>query len=383
VRAAWTTHDGAAALAITGFDEDALAALRQLSDSQLARHVRVMPSTLLDTGVPTGAPASRQHLEPTRGTWILEDNSTTFVPRFAFLAGCAYTALVHRTVVDGGIGQADLDLDLDQYLRVEPGARPGGRPDAATEVLAIHPTIAFLPRNALRLYVQFSARMSEGEAAAHLRIVDAHTRTPLDGALLDLEPELWDPDRRRLTVLFDPARIKRGLVPHEEAGYPLVAGRAISVVVDREFRDASGHSLHVSASRDYEIGDDVRALVDPTEWTIDAPRVGDRAPLLVRFDRPLDHALVQHCLTVTDARGSAIPGVGASTADASVWAFVPTLPWVDASCALTIDPMLEDLAGNSCTRVFDRELADPRHAPRSSPSPAVTFRPRSTARRPA
>ena len=75
--------------------------------------------------------------------------------------------------------------------------------------------------------------------AAHVRLVDAEGAT-LVGALLPTEYELWDPERRRLTVLLDPARIKRGLVPHRAIGYPLREGTSVTLVVDAEFPDAVG-----------------------------------------------------------------------------------------------------------------------------------------------
>ena len=85
-----------------------------------------------------------------------------------------------------------------------------------TEVMAIYPTAAEVPRNLLRLYVWFSAPMSEGYAARHVRLAgDAGER--LAGALLP-GGELWSGDGRRLTLLLDPARIKRGLAAHREAG---------------------------------------------------------------------------------------------------------------------------------------------------------------------
>ena len=69
-----------------------------------------------------------------------------------------------------------------------------------------------------------------------------------------MHPELWDPSRRRLTVLFDPARIKRGLAPHHEVGYPLGAGVAVDVVVDEGLRDAEGRPLVEPHTRRYEVG---------------------------------------------------------------------------------------------------------------------------------
>ena len=55
--------------------------------------------------------------------------------------------------------------------------------------------------------------------------------------------ELWDPSQTRLTVLFDPARIKRGLVPNAQLGLPLRAGRRYRLEIDSAWPDAQGVAL--------------------------------------------------------------------------------------------------------------------------------------------
>ena len=98
--------------------------------------------------------------------------------------------------------------------------------------MAIYPTAAELPVNLLRVYVHFSAPMSEGWAARAIRVSREDTGETLDDVFLPPEPELWDPERKRLTMLLDPGRIKRGLVPNLEFGYPLVEGTAVRIAID-------------------------------------------------------------------------------------------------------------------------------------------------------
>jgi hypothetical protein len=43
---------------------------------------------------------------------------------------------------------------------------------------------------------------------------------------------------------------------------------------------------------------------------------------------------------------------------------------------LVVDPALEDLAGNSVTRVFDRDLTRPGDEPREARAVTLPFRPR-------
>jgi hypothetical protein len=49
--------------------------------------------------------------------------------------------------------------------------------------------------------------------------------------------------------------------------------------------------------------------------------------------------------------------------------------WVPGPHLLVVDAVLEDLAGNSGIRVFDRDLTRPEDRPRDARSITVTFRP--------
>ena len=235
-------------------------------------------------------------------------------------------------------------------------------------MLAIYPSAAEVPRNLLRFYLWFSAPMSQGYAAGHVRLVDAASNEPLTGAILAgaVLPgggELWSADRRRLTVLLDPARVKRGLAAQRQAGDPLRRGEPFLVVVDDGFRDALGRRLRGAAERRYAVGDDERRHVDPGTWTVWRAAGGTREPLEVEFDRPLDHGLLSRCLHVAgpDGRpvaGSAEPGPGERS-----WRLTQAA-WAAGGHRLVADPILEDLAGNSVSRVFDRDLARPGDRPR-------------------
>lgn len=280
---------------------------------------------------PAGAVAAAPAMA---GRLVVDSGDVCFVPRFGFVPGTTYTATVDGTQVA-------------RLLRPRPAVR------ATAEVIAIHPTAAVVPRNLLRCYVTFSAPMAEGDAAAHVRLVD-DAGNVLPHALLPVEYELWDADRRRLTVLLDPARIKRGLVGHVESGYPLRAGTPFRLVVDAAFRDAHGAPLRATAERRYEVGEDLRGLVRPSDWALTAPAAGGVDPLVVEFGRPLDHGLLRRCLRVIGPDGVRVEGTLVS--DEVSWRLTPGRPWARGEHVLDVDPILEDVAGNSVTRVFDRDL---------------------------
>lgn len=318
MRAEWSTHAGQDCLSLTGVPS-----------------FEVRPATAF-----ADAPAMA-------GTLVTSGDAVCFVPRFGFLAGTTYSVSVEGAVV------ASL-------------TRPAREAVPTADVIAIHPTAAVVPRNVLRCYVTFSQPMSEGQAH-HVRLIDS-SGEPLQDALLPLEYELWDAEHRRLTVLLDPARIKRGLVGHQENGYPLRMDEPFRLVVDRGFLDAHGVGLRSTAHRDYVAGEDLRGHVAPSSWRLTPPPVGTCDALRVDVDRPLDRALLGRCVTVAGVPGSVSVGDGERS-----FMFVPDRPWQAGAHRLLVDPVLEDCAGNSVTRVFDRDLAEEADRPADETAVEVPF----------
>jgi hypothetical protein len=316
------------------------------------------------TGLPAGADvrvfpgkaATAGGLPPMAGRLVPDGAGLCFVPRFAFLDGTAYTVTVDGTTA-----------------AILVRARPGQV--AVTKVADIRPTAAEVPCNLLRLYVWFSAPMSEGCAAVYVRLA-RDDGGPITGALLPTEHELWDASRRRLTVLLDPARIKRGLVGHQEAGYPLRAGEPFRLIVGSGFRDARGLPLRAPAQRRYHVGGEERRHVDPGTWVLTVPPAGTSEPLRVTFDRPLDHGLLTRCLRESGPGDQPVDGTVRIGHGEQSWQLAPHQAWGPGSHQLIVDPVLEDLAGNSVSRVFDRDLTRPEDQPRPALPVSVSFRPR-------
>ena len=234
-------------------------------------------------------------------------------------------------------------------------ARVAVPPAAATRtavVRSIDPGGAWVPANLLRFSVTFSAEMEEGSANGRIHLRDTNGED-IPGALFSMTPEFWDRERRRLTVLLEPGRVKRGLRPNLLAGAPLVEGSTVTLVVDPQLRDSSGSGLAQGTHRTYRVGPAMRTRVNPVRWDVRWPKPG-HDQLVVRFDHPLDRTLVRRCLTLVDKHGHLVAGRRTLNTDASVWTFTPASR--GGNWRLQIDTRLEDLAGNSVRRVFDRDL---------------------------
>ncbi|GGF29080.1 hypothetical protein [Subtercola lobariae] len=304
----------------------------------------------------------------TAGTWQRHPGGARFTPRFALVPGATYAIIGGGAEVPGGRFHAGPAVDSATPEPTVPGfavpehAAPtaGGapwtiltrftipRPTPARETVAlrIDPSCAEVPANLLRFSVTFSAEMADGEAARHIRLLDAHGRE-LPGALYDLPPELWDRSRHRLTLLLEPGRIKRGLQPNLQAGAPLVEGDRFTLVVDPELRDATGAELAAGAFRSYRVAAPLRSRVDPAEWAVTWP-TADHPALTVRFGRALDRALVEWCLRVLGADGHPVPGRSSLATNAAEWMFVPAPPDA-AAVALASAPTPADESAASTT----------------------------------
>jgi hypothetical protein len=271
-----------------------------------------------------------------------------FVPRFPLQAGVRYRASVAIGELPGGeSGAAPIERTL---VLPAPALR------AVHIVERVHPTADELPENLLRFYLQFSGPMSQGEAYRHVRLLRGD-RQAVELPFLEIGEELWDPSGTRLTLLFDPGRIKRGLVPHEAAGVALESGKEYRLVVERAWPDARGAPLRQGHEKRFRVTAADRRSPDPRAWRLAWPLADTRQPLRVDLDEPLDHALLQRMLRVAGPGGE-VAGQVEVSADQQRWTFTPDAPWTSGEHALVVDPALEDLAGNSIARVFDADRTE-------------------------
>ncbi len=329
----WADRAGQLALRVDAGDaaESDTQAFADLTAGRLA----VLPEASVVAGQ-----ASRA-LQPMAGVWSRADRGWMFSPRFRFVPGLTYVVLLD------GVRQGAL-------TSLAPEDHP------TTVVIACYPAVAEVPLNLLKVYVHFSAPMEEGHARRFVRVTQTDTGMSRRDVFLEMTPELWDATRTRLTLLLDPARIKRGLVPHEEGGYPLTEGEPVTITIDPSWPDATGQPLKAGWSQHYRVGAAVRARVRPEQWQVEAPAAGTLDPLTVRFDRPLDHALLTTCLHVLahepPVSAVALSGEGLVDAEGLSWRFTPAVPWRAGAYEVQVEGRLEDLAGNSVVRVFDRDL---------------------------
>jgi hypothetical protein len=281
---------------------------------------------------PDGNPAS----EPIAGDYSMERNQLIFKPRFKLQPGVTYRATFKLA---GEAGNFETTVPKPKFV-------------ATTFVERVYPSAAVLPENQLKFYIHFSAPMSKGEAFKRIHLIEdgaAEVKLPF----LEIDEELWDKQQQRLTVLFDPGRIKTGVTPNQEVGLALKAGHRYTLVVDEEWKDAKEIPLKSAFKKQFSVGPADRTPIDPKTWQLDPPKAGTQDPMYVRLLESLDAALLQRFIDIVDEKGKLVPGKVTIQEDERVWVFHPEQAWVAGKYALEILKTLEDLAGNKVGRAFE------------------------------
>src|SRR5215469_12248697 len=123
--------------------------------------------------------------------------------------------------------------------------------------------------------------MSQGEAGRRMRLLDEKGKE-VPEVFLPGE-ELWDPQYRRLTMTFDPGRIKRGLTSNVAMGPPIVEGRRYTLAIDAAWPDAHGAPMVEPFRKSFRGGPAERLRPDPKQWRIIPPQSGSTTPVTVDF----------------------------------------------------------------------------------------------------
>lgn len=275
---------------------------------------------------------------PLFGECRAEGADVVFEPRFPLRPGMAYRAVFAGTERTFSI--------------------PASPPAPPTFVARVTPTRSTLPENQLKFYLYFSAPMARGEVYRRVKLLGPGGKE-VDLPFLELNEELWDRTGTRLTLFFDPGRIKRGLKPREEAGPTLEEGKAYSLVIDAAWPDAAGRPLREPFRKVIAAGAPDETQPDPARWSIAAPRRESKDPLTIDFDEPLDHAMLARALAVEDGGGKPVPGTIEVDREETRWRFHPESPWSPGKHAVAVDTVLEDLAGNSIGRPFEVDVFRP------------------------
>jgi hypothetical protein len=195
----------------------------------------------------------------------------------------------------------------------------------------------------------------------------------IEKAFLIIDEELWDREMKIATLLLDPGRIKRGLKPNLEMGPALQAGETYTLTVEQGWKNIHGLPTAKQYQKKFIClpADRIVPSIDQAE--IVHPYVAESA-LVLTFNESFDRILLEEAFQITDSRGQPVEGeIKIPDREMSV-VFYPRKKWNTEKYTVFINPLLEDLAGNNFTRLFDEDLQKSDQGERQPP--AISFIPR-------
>ena len=296
-------------------------------------------------------------LPPLAGTFDVAGDSLRFTPAVALQPGKSYFACfspggwsgLDEHVTSAGRDATSVSGSSILVLRYSPPQQS----QEAPRVLSIHPATPALPANALKFYIRFSQPMEQGVFLELLSLHDAATGREITGPFR--ETELWSPDGRRLTVWIHPGRQKSGVNLNEDEGPVLVESTSVSLRISGAWRATNGQSLGADVSRAWRVIAADHTQPEPRAWRFTPPAPGTRASFRVALDEPLDRALLESAIHLREPSGRAVEGTIDIPEGEREWVFAPKQDWTSDAWTLAIDPIIEDLAGNSPERLFETD----------------------------
>jgi hypothetical protein len=282
--------------------------------------------------------------QPLFGTVSKQRGTLVFTPSVAFVAGAIYR--VELEIPNGSVAKHWVTLQPEKEIR---------------PLVTLSPASIAIPANTLKLYLDFSEPMEQGVFLKHLTL-QKRNGEEIAGAFR--ETELWSPDGKRLTIMFHPGRQKTGVNLNLDEGPVLIAGEGYDLVVSGQWRSTAGIALGRESAFHLEPIAADHEQPDPARWQIHPPKAGTHAPIVVITNELFEPQIFARALQVTQTPGKA----EAKVIDLKriEWRFTPEQPWKPSEHRITIDPELEDLAGNNLLKPMEVDLTVAAPQPRSN-----------------
>jgi hypothetical protein len=160
-----------------------------------------------------------------------------------------------------------------------------------------------------------------------------------------LSDRLWSPDRRTLTLLFDPGRVKSGLIAQDVHDAPLSAGQSVTLVVGGQ----RAHAWRVEAGG--------CVPPNPARWRIDPPAAATLNPLTVTLSGAIDRQSIA-LIAVADDGGERVAGAAELGEGESSWSFAPKRPWRRGAYQIVVHPRLENPCGDEIGEGFQHPAGE-------------------------
>jgi hypothetical protein len=301
---------------------------KNLSSAKIAEEVRVSIANENDPNAEVDV----------LGTWAF-DRKLIFRPKYGFEKETRYR-VTFKTEIFGG-----------QLFELPASTK--SKPLSAE----FQPKLTQVPANMLRFYLEFSEPMVRGQLAKYLVLQDAKGKE-VDEAFLELEEELWDDQRKRVTVFFNPGRVKQELQPHAELGPILLQGQSYVLKLKAGFKATNGTKLPKDLAHKFEVNAALEKAINAGDWKITVENSALQSIVKVGFDRPMDTALLARVVHLETSSGEKIPSeIIIDSGGLSIRIYSrQKLP--AGEYAVIARDTLEDICGNRVGAAFDLKVRE-------------------------
>ena len=269
------------------------------------------------------------------GTITRENELWHFKPRFSFELDQSYQVVL--TINSNVISTF-----------IQPTSRPVASPPAVSMVV---PGDSLVPANILRFFIHFTQPMTKHNAYDHVHIL-GHNGDTIPDLFYPADPPLWDDSGQRLTLLFDPGRIKTGLQPNKQWGLGLKSNHQYQLVISN-LQDYRGTPMIKDFSYDFKTTQADHQMPSYSQWELTTPSANTEESFIIKFDEPLNPAQIPSHIRL-EKEGT--PWPAELRAHPHQITFISEEPWPAGIYQLMVFNTLEDRAGNSLRKPF--EVAD-------------------------
>ena len=285
------------------------------------------------------------------GHYLQSANTITFEPSFPFIPGVGE----YRAVIDWQQLQKILAAAIPALsVRTEYAFQPPAITIKRNRVVSIFPDGMAVPENILRFYINFSGPMALGSLSESIRL-ETGRGVEVSAFFMDnLEP-LWSRDRTRLTMLLDPARVKRGVLANRTLGRALRQGETYSLTIDSKMKDAAGNYLLDDFEWTFTVGAPIEMALNMDDVQVSEIKVETSEPIEILFPGIMNYFQLAGLITIECDGQDIVAGRLDIGRQPSSIIFTPELPWQVRNYVLRIASDAEDISGNTFLTAFDHD----------------------------
>jgi hypothetical protein len=226
--------------------------------------------------------------------------------------------------------------------------------DKETMVTHVFPSADTLSENLLRMYVMFSEPMKTVGNLEHIKLLDP-AGNAIEGAIFNNVYELWSPDQKQLTLLFDPARVKSGLVANESMGRALVPGSTYELRIEN-LENTRHQKMKNPFIKRFYVNEADTLTPNTDRWELILPKSQTQEVLKIKFQGIIDQLSLRHRIAVVADHKEVIKGEITLIENEKEWHFKPNQPWQQGEYFIYVNARLEDPAGNNLNGLFDHKI---------------------------